>query len=98
MLAFLQWLAGDRKLRLFTVACGRLMDRCGNTSGLAALELAEQVADGLLPLAEAQARESSIRRLLGDARALATNPFRSALKFAGPARAWVGLDRAALLR
>jgi hypothetical protein len=98
MLLGLRDRCGPRKLRLFAVACCRLMDRRGNTSGLAALELAEQVADGLLPLAEAQAHESPIRRLLGDSRALATNPFRSARQFVEDDRAWAAVDRVALLR
>jgi hypothetical protein len=100
MLLGLRDRAGDRKMRLFAVACCRLMDRRGNTSGLAALELAERVADGLLPLAEAQKFEGPIRRLLADSRSLDPAPFYiyTALWFTQDTRPWAGIDRVALLR
>src|SRR4051794_11202646 len=70
MLEHLSGQVSDRKLRLFACACCRAMDRGGNTSGLAVVEMAEQVADGLLPLSEAVRLEPSVRRFMADTRAL----------------------------
>jgi hypothetical protein len=92
--------ASDRKLRLFACACCRLMDRRGNASGLAVVELAEQVADGLLPLADALGQEPAAGcRLIMDCWALDGDPWsRVTRSFAVTAQAWRTLPRAPLLR
>jgi hypothetical protein len=98
MLEFLRGKLSERKLRLFACACCRHMDRRGNLSGLAAVELAERVADELMSLSEANLLEQSIRRLFADMWALSHNPFHAARRFAGAMQSWRGLSRLDLLR
>jgi hypothetical protein len=98
MLKFLRNGASDRKLRLFACACCRLMDRCGNLTGLAVVELAEQVADGLLSLNEAVRQEAGVRRLFADSWALSPAPVEMARKFAAEMLALSTIPRTDLLR
>jgi hypothetical protein len=98
MLEFLRGKLSNRKLRLFACACCRNMDRCGNLSGLAAVELAERVADDLLSLTEANLLEQAVRRLFADMWALSHNPFHAARRFANDSKSWKGLPRVELLR
>jgi hypothetical protein len=98
MLEFLRDKGSERKLRLLACACCRHMDRRGNVTGLAVVELAEQVADGLLPLGEAVRREASVRRLFVDTWALAPASFALVRLLARDPQAWRPLPRTALLR
>jgi hypothetical protein len=73
------------------------MDRRGNRSGLDAVALAEQVADGLLPPDEAARAAVRVRRLAWDDRALA--PVHHVPRWFGePALVWEPVPRVALLR
>jgi hypothetical protein len=98
MLEALGGCPSERKLRLFACACCRHMDRRGNSSGLSVVGLAEQVADGVLPLAEAVRQESSVVRLFADTWALDPAPPALAGRFTSENRAWHTAPRAALLR
>src|SRR5262245_24216097 len=88
MLESLGGKVSERKIRLFAVACCRVMDRRGNVSGLSIVDLAERVADGLLPRNEATSRASSIRRLIWDDRALVDRVSGLTRMFGGQALSW----------
>jgi hypothetical protein len=98
MLRFVQGKASERQLRLLACACCRSLDRHGNVTGLAAVELAEQAADGLLPPGEAARRASAVYRLITDEWALDLDPARAARKVACGGGLWGGARPAALVR
>jgi hypothetical protein len=105
LLAFLRGKASGRKLRLFACArCRRIWHQVGDARFRKAIEMAEQVADGLATEADCQTASKQAIALVGDwGREPGPLHLDGAARYAALAAAWAGTpgmeeDAAAMAR